>query len=291
MSKISYINGRYVNHAEAAVHIEDRGYQFADGIYEYIAFYNRTMLDADLHLKRLERSLRELEIVFQTSLAALKIIIRELIERNGRDDGGLYIQITRGVYKRDHPFPANVRPSLVMTICGAKTPKTSEIKDGVNVISLPDNRWERRDIKSVSLLANILAKQKASEEQVREAWLMEADGTVNEGSVSNCFIVTKTGELVTHHADKHILGGITREVVLKLAKKAGIPVAERAFNIVEARAAAEAFITSTSANVLPVVKIDDKTVGNGKVGEVTKKLQDLYIAHIYKQTGKKLEGK
>ncbi len=288
MSRVSFVNGQYVAHAEASVHIEDRGYQFSDGIYEYIAFFNRILLDGDAHFKRLERSLHELEIPLPASLNALKIIARELIERNGREDGGLYIQITRGVAKRDHVFPKNTRPALVMTVCGAKTPKTHEFKDGVKVITQPDRRWARRDIKSVSLLGNILAKQEAYRAHVREALLLEADGKVNEGSASNVFIVTKSGELVTHHADQNILGGITRDVLLKLAKKAKIPVSERAFNIVEAKAAAEAFITSTSINVLPVVKIDDKLVGNGKVGEITKKLQELYNAHILKQTGKNL---
>lgn len=288
MASISYVNGRYLPHAQASVHIEDRGYQFADGIYEYIAFYNRILLDADLHLKRLERSLKELEIKSSISQKSLRVIMAELIEQNGRDDGGLYLQISRGVAKRDHQFPANVKPSLVMTICGAKTPKPHEVKDGVKAITHPDNRWGRRDIKSVSLLANILAKQAAARAGVREAWLVEADGEVNEGAVSNAFIVSKKGELITHHADKNILAGITREVVLKLAKKAGIIVAERSFNIVEAKAAAEAFITSSSANVLPVVKIDDKLIGDGKVGDTTKKLQELYLNHIYKQTGKML---
>lgn len=288
MASFSYVNGCYLPHAQASVHIEDRGYQFADGVYEYMAFYNRILLDADLHLKRLERSLKELEISPVISKKAIAVIMEELIERNGRNDGGLYLQITRGVSKRDHGFPANVKPSLVMTICGAKTPKPHEVKDGVKAISLPDNRWERRDIKSVSLLANILAKQKAVEAGVREAWLLESDGTVNEGAVSNAFIISKKGELITHHADRNILAGITREIVLKLARKAGIMVAEREFNIVEAKASAEAFITSSSANVLPVVQIDDKIIGSGKVGDITKKLQELYLNHVYKQTGKLL---
>ncbi len=216
----------------------------------------------------------------------MRIIVRELIERNCRVDGGLYIQVSRGVAKHDHAFPKNIRPSLVMTICGAKTPKEHEFTDGVKVITQPDNRWARCDIKSISLLANILSKQEAICERTREALLLEADGTVNEGSASNFFIVTKSGELLTHQADEHILGGVTRDVVLKLARKSGINVAERTFNIAEAKAASEAFITSTSINVLPVVKIDDKLVGKGTVGEVTKKLHELYNAHIKKQTGK-----
>lgn len=286
MARTAYVNGRYVNHAEAAVHIEDRGYQFADGIYEYIAFYNRKLLDGAAHLKRLERSLKELKITLPMSLAAMRIVIEELIERNGREDGGLYIQITRGVSKRDHGFPKNVRPAVVMTICGAKTPKPKEFAEGVKVITAPDIRWARRDVKSVSLLANILAKQEAVQQGVREAWLVEGNSNISEGSASNVYIVTKSGVLVTHPANEHILGGIARDVVLGLARSAQIPVEERAFNTVELSSAAEAFMTSTSINVLPVTQIDGKPVGNGKVGEVTRRLQELYNAHILKQTGK-----
>ncbi len=285
--RIAYVNGRYIEHSQASVHIEDRGYQFSDGIYEYIAFYNGVLLDGDLHFKRLERSLKEMEIAPPVSAAAMRIIANELIERNGRDDGGLYVQVTRGVAARNHLFPKNVRPALVMTVCGAKTPKAQEFEDGVKVITHIDNRWGRRDIKSISLLANIIAKQESSRQKVREAILVEKDGTVNEGSASNIFIVDKVGSLVTHPADHDILGGITRDVLIKLAHKAGIAVDERKFDIAEAKGANEAFITSTSINVLPVVKIDDRLVGKGKVGEVTLKLQQLYNAHIYKQTGKK----
>ncbi len=286
MARISYVNGRYVDHREAMVHIEDRGYQFSDGIYEYIAFYNRVLLDIDLHLKRLERSLKELQIAPLVAPAALRIIMRELIARNGRDDGGLYLQVTRGVARRDHPFPKNTKPALVMTIGAAKLPKEHEVKDGVSVITLPDLRWGRRDIKSISLLANILAKQEAARKRAREIWLIENGLAVSEGSVSNAYIVTKTGEIVTHHADEHILGGVTRDVVLRLARQAGIAVVERVFNIVDMKQAAEAFITSTSANVLPVVSIDGSPVGNGKPGAVTRKLQELHAAHVFKQTGK-----
>lgn len=287
MARIAYVNGRYVDHAQASVHIEDRGYQFSDGIYEYVAFYNSKLLDGDLHFKRLERSLKELHIAEPVNPSALRIIVRELIEQNGREDGGLYIQVTRGVAKRDHLFPKNVRPALVMTICGAKTPKPREFESGVKVITQPDRRWARRDIKSVSLLANILAKQESGRSGVREALLVDTDGTINEGSASNVFIVNKSGKLITHQADENILGGITRDVLLRLARKAGISVEERPFSVAEAKSAAEAFITSTSINVLPVVKIDDKLLGNGDVGAITKQLQELYNSHIYKQTGKK----
>lgn len=280
--RIAYVNGCYLDHAQAGVHVEDRGYQFSDGIYEYIAFYNGILLDGDLHFARLERSLKALEIPLPASLAAMGIIARELIGRNGRDDGGLYIQVTRGVARRDHPFPKNTKPALVMTVCGAKTPKESESKNGVKVITRPDIRWARRDIKSISLLANVLAKQDATREGVREAWLMVGD-VVTEGAVSNAYIVSN-GELVTHPANEFILGGVTRDVVLRLARTANIPVVERPFSLAEAKAADEAFITSTSANVLPVVKIDE--VSLGKPGPVTRTLQELYGVHIHAQTGK-----
>jgi len=287
MTRIAYVNGQYVQHGEASVHIEDRGYQFADGIYEYIAFYNRKMLDADLHFKRLARSLKELKIAMPVAAGALPIIARELIERNGREDGGLYIQVTRGVARRDHAFPKNVKPALVMTVCAAKLPKAQDVRNGVRVITRPDIRWGRCDVKSVALLANILAKQDAAERSAREAWLVKGD-VVTEGSASNAYIVTAAGELVTHHANKSILGGVVRDVVLKLARDAGIKVSERAFNVVEIPDAAEAFITSTSANVLPVSHVDEQRIGDGKPGAVTVKLQELYAGHMFEQTGKLL---
>jgi D-alanine transaminase len=288
MARISYVNGSYVHHQEAVVDVEDRGYQFADGIYEYIAFYNRTLLDGELHLRRLERSLNELRIEMPVSMTAMMLIIRELIVRNSREDGGLYIQVTRGVAKRDHPFPKKIRPVLVMTVCGPKTPKPHEVKDGVAVITTADIRWGRCDIKSVSLLANVLAKQKATEQKARESILVRDDRSVTEGAVSNAYIITDKGVLVTHGLDEKVLGGITRDVVLRLARKAGISVEERSFNSVEMNSAAEAFITSTSANILPVVKIDGKAVGSGKPGPVTRKLQELYLTYIFKQTGRML---
>jgi D-alanine transaminase len=287
--RIAYVNGSYIDNARASVHIEDRGYQFSDGIYEYIAFYNQRLLDGDLHFKRLERSLRELEIAMPVAPSALKVIARELIERNGREEGGLYVQVTRGVSMRNHIYPKNVRPSLVMTVCGAKTPKPAEFENGVKIMSYNDNRWGRRDIKTVSLLPNIMAKQEANRQKMREALLIEKDGTVNEGSAANFFMVVKGDVLVTHPADNDILPGVTRDVLIKLASKNGIAVDERKFDISEAKAAPEAFITSTSINVLPVVKIDDRLIGKGVVGDVTRKLQQLYSAHIYKQTGKVFE--
>ena len=285
MARVSYVNGRYLNHHEALVHVEDRGYQFADGIYEYIAFYNGFLLDADLHFERLERSLFELHIDMPMSRAALEIVIEELMERNRKLDGGLYIQITRGVARRDHAFPKRVRPALVMTVCAPKLPKPHDVHMGVKVITQPDIRWGRRDIKSISLLANILAKQEAADAAAREAWLVEGN-TVTEGSASNAYIVNKKGEIMTHPANEKILGGITRDVLLRLALQAGIVVVEKAFTVADMKNASEAFMTSTSANVLPVTKIDDRVVGSGKPGPVTLKLQSLYAEHILMQTGR-----
>lgn len=287
MARISYVNGQYVLHSDALVSIEDRGYQFADGIYEYYAFYNGTLLDEELHMKRLERSLGELSIAMPMSAKAFSIVMRELIGRNSRIDGGLYLQVTRGVARRDHPFPKHGKPAVTMTICGAKIPKPAEVKNGVSVMTHPDQRWDRCDIKSVALLANVLAKQEASRRGLREAWLVMENGRISEGSVSNAYIVNAKGELQTHPADRNILGGVTRDVVLKLARANGIKVVEKPFSLADIRAASEAFITSTSANVLPVVKVDDITIGKGKPGAVTQQLLSLYQDHIYAQTGKR----
>jgi D-alanine transaminase len=286
MPRIAYVNGAYVPHAQAFVHIEDRGYQFADGIYEYMAFYNRRLLDEQPHMARLERSLRELSIIMPMEARALSLVLRELIARNGREHGGLYLQVTRGVARRDHAFPARApRPALTITIGPAKFPKPEEIENGVAVITHPEQRWARRDIKSIALLPNVLAKQAATAQKTREAWLWEPDGKVTEGAVSNAYIVDKAGTLITHPADHAILGGIAREVVLKLAHAHGMTVQERAFTLDEARQAAEAFITSTSINVLPVTRLDGNPIGDGRPGAVTKKLRALYEDHVYAQTG------
>lgn len=285
MARISYVNGRYEQHSDAFVHIEDRGYQFSDGMYEYIAFYNRTLLDGKLHLDRMERSLDALQLPAPMPRRALELVIGELISRNPREHGGLYIQVSRGVARRDHAFPKQARPALVMTIGAAKFPKPKEVKDGVACITHADERWARCDIKSISLLANVLAKQKASSMGAREAWLVQEDGAISEGAVSNSYIVDQNGTLITHPADKDILGGVTRDVVLSLARKAGITTEERAYSHDELRVASEAFITSTSINVLPVVTMDGKAIGSGKVGKITRKLQALYDEHVYVQTG------
>ncbi len=287
MAKISYVNGRYVHHAEGAVHIEDRGYQFADGVYEVMAFYNRRFVDENLHMKRLARSLAELHIKPPMSAKAMRMVMQELLARNDRIDGTVYIQISRGVAKRDHHFPKIHDSSIVMVITGAKMPKAKEVREGVSVITCPDLRWARRDIKSISLLPNILAKQAATAAGAREAWLVNDKGIITEGAVSNNAIINSKGEIITSPKDNNILGGVTRETVLNLASKAGLKIVERSFSIKEAKAAKEAFLTSTTSNVLPVTRIDGIKVGNGKPGTITMQLLELYYQHIYKQTGKR----
>lgn len=286
MAKISYVNGRFVNHSDAYVHMEDRGYQFSDGVYEVIAFYNRRLLDGEAHLKRLARSLNELRIDAPMSGKALQLVMRELIDRNDRTDGTLYMQISRGVARRDHPFPKSARPSFVMAVTGPKMPKAKEVKDGVKVITMPDQRWARRDIKSISLLPNVLAKQAATEAGAKEAWLYDSDGLIHECSSSNNAIVTARDEIITAKADTHILGGITREVMIELALKAKYKVLQRPFTLQEAVTAKESFIMSTTMNLMPVTLIDDIKIGIGKPGAVTLELLGLYHEHIFRQTGK-----
>lgn len=284
MAKICYVNGQFVHQRDAMVHMEDRGYQFSDGIYEVMAFYNRIFMDEALHMKRLVRSLKELAIPMPMSLRALALVMRELLARNDREHGILYLQINRGVAKRDHLFPRVVTPSIVLSLTGPKWPTEAQTRQGMKAITLPDIRWKRRDIKSVSLLPNVLARQKAAEAGVREAWLVQ-DGYVTEGSATNAYIVNAKGEVATYPLGHDILGGVTRDVVVSLARKNGIKMVERPFTVKEALAAKEAFITSTSANVLPIVAIDGKKIGDGTPGKVTRALLNLYYAHIRRETG------
>lgn len=286
MAKIAYVNGRYLHYRDAFVPIEDRGYQFADGVYEVIAFYNRKLLDEALHMKRLARSLREVGIAAPMGTRALSLVIAELIARNDRTDGTLYLQVTRGVAKRDHIIPTGLKPSLTMVVNGPKIPKEKDVQGGISAVAVKDIRWARRDIKSIALLPNTLAKRDAMQAGAREAWLVNDNGEVTEASASNSFIVTAKGEIITHPANQWILGGITRHVVLGIARKAGYKVIERPFSLKEAMSAKEAFITGTTANVLPVVSLEGKPVGNGKPGPVTLRLLALYHDHIYRQTGK-----
>jgi D-alanine transaminase len=284
MSRIAYVNGRYVPHAEAAVHVEDRGYQFADGVYEVIAVSGGELIDEEGHLIRLERSLAELRIAEPMGRAALGHVMREVVRRNKVEEGIVYIQMTRGVAPRDHAFPAKSETSVVMTARRAKPANPAIVRDGVKVITIPDIRWERCDIKSVALLPNCLGKQAAREAGAHEAWQVDADGTVTEGTSTNAWIVTQDGEVVTRKADHAILNGITRIAVLDIIRgQQGLKFVERPFTVEEAKRAREAFITSTTAFVTPIVRIDDTVLADGKPGPVGKALREAYLQHMAEQ--------
>jgi D-alanine transaminase len=277
MSRIAYVNGDYVAHGNAAVHIEDRGYQFADGVYEVIAVRDGALIDGDGHMTRLKYSLDELEIAMPMSPRVLGVVMAETIRRNRIKNGIVYLQVTRGVSPRNHPFPDFARPALVITARRAPFPKNADSITGGRVISIPDIRWNRCDIKSISLLPNVLAKQQAVEAGAMEAWMIDGDGYVTEGSSTNAWIVDKQGRLVTRPKSQSILGGITRETVLRLAAENGIEVIERPFTLDEAKQAREAFMTSTTSFIKPITQIDDTVVANGEPGETSRRLLSLYI--------------
>jgi D-alanine transaminase len=284
MSRIAYVNGRYLPHAQAAVHIEDRGYQFADGVYEVIFVANGRLVDGGPHLQRLERSLAELEMAMPMPTASLGAVIAETVRRNRVRRGIVYLQVTRGQARRDHPFPKAVSLTLVVTARRAAPPASALVEQGVGVITVPDIRWQRCDIKSVALLPNVLAKQRAREAGAYEAWQVDAQGLVTEGGSTNAWIVDTNGTLVTRPAENAILSGITRARLLALARENGIPVEERAFSVAEAQAAREAFLTSTTAFVLPVVRIDERAVGNGHPGSLTQRLRAFYSRFVEEST-------
>jgi len=277
MSRIAYVNGQYVLHGEASVHIEDRGYQFADGVYEVVNVDNGQLIDEEPHLDRLDRSLDELRIAWPMNRRALKLVMRQVITRNKVRDGLVYIQITRGVAPRNHAFPIDVPTSIVITAKTLKQPTAEAPNEkGIGVITTPDIRWTRPDIKSVALLPNILCKQKAIDEGCYEAWLVDRDGYVVEGSCTNAWIVTKDNVVVTRQADGSILSGITRMSFLKAMEENGIKFEERLFSVEEAYDAKEAFITASTTRIKPVVTIDGKTVGNGHPGETVAKMRKIY---------------
>jgi D-alanine transaminase len=270
MSRIAYVNGRYVPHASAAVHVEDRGYQFGDGVYEVCDVVGGRILDEARHFARLDRSLGELRIAAPMSHAALGVVLREMVRRNRLAEGIVYLQVTRGVAPRDHGFPAaHVRPSLVVTAKAISLAgRNARAAKGVAVITTPENRWERVDIKSIGLLPNVLAKQKARDAGAFEAWFVDRDGTVTEGSTSNAWIVTGEGAIVTRPADRGILRGITRTVLIEIAARGGLRFEERPFSVTEALAAREAFLTSATTAATPIVQVDGQPIGDGKPGPV-----------------------
>ncbi|WP_421998687.1 D-amino-acid transaminase [Reyranella sp.] len=277
MSRYAYVNGRYVDHREASVHIEDRGYQLADGVYEVVGVRDGRLIDEKLHLDRLDRSLRELRIGWPVARPTLEFIIRELMRRNRLRDGLVYMQVTRGVARRDHAFPTQpVKPALVLTTKNTRRIE-ADAGAGIAVKSAPDIRWERCDIKTVALLPNVLAKQAARESGAYEAWLIDGQGNVTEGASTNAWIVTRDGELVTRATDNGILAGITRQTLKSMASDLQLKLVERPFSLEEAKQAREAFITSATSFVTPVVKIDGAPVADGKVGPTARRLREEYV--------------
>ena len=279
MPRIAYVNGRYLPHGEASVHVEDRGYQFADGVYEVCEVARGQIMDMTRHLDRLDRSLSELRIEWPVGRKALQGIMAEVVRRNRVENGLVYLQVTRGVAPRDHYFPApGTRPALVVT-AKRSDPRTSAKRaaEGVKVITVPENRWERVDIKTVGLLPNVLARQKAREAGAVEAWFVDTDGTVKEGASTNAWIVTADGRLMTRPAEFGILRGITRATVMDVARKLGLTVEERGFSVEEAKRAKEAFITAATTVVMPVVAIDGEPVANGHPGSVTLSLREAFF--------------
>jgi D-alanine transaminase len=279
MSRVAYVNGTYQPHAHATVHVEDRGFQFADGVYEVWSVFDGRLADFDGHMTRLHRSLDELRIDHPMSREALARVLQETVRRNRVNEGLVYIQITRGTARRDHPFPPEgTPPSVIVTAKSLPLSKgNASAARGVAVVTHPDIRWGRCDIKTVGLLPNVLAKQAAREKGAAEAWLVDEMGLVTEGSSTNAWIVDETGVLRTRDSQSNILRGITRAAVMKLIEDEGLGFEERAFSVDEAKRAREAFYTSASGFVMPAVSIDGAKIGDGEPGPIATRLRDLYL--------------
>ena len=277
MPRVAYVNGRYIDHRHAAVHVEDRGYQFADGVYEVIHLFRGRLIDEEPHLDRLGRSLGELRIEWPMSRRPMQLAMRELVRRNRFDTGLVYIQVTRGIAPRDHRFPADNRPALVMTVRPIPEFPAEMLEEGVPVIVIDDLRWARCDIKTVALLPNVLGKQAAAEAGAYEAWMCDSDGNVTEGTSSNAWIVTADGILVTRPAGPDILRGITRQAIIGLARELEIPFEERKFSREEALVAREAFLSNSSHFVTPVTSIDGTIIANGRPGSLSAALHARYV--------------
>ena len=275
MSRVVYVNGSYVPEEQGKISIFDRGFLFADGIYEVTAVVKGKLVDYDAHMERLERSLGEIRMDWPCSKEELKAMHLEMVKRNSLDEGWIYMQITRGSADRDFKFPKGVKPTLIAFTQAKKLVDNPDAVRGVSVITVPDIRWARRDIKSVMLLAPVLGKQAAYEAGAFEAWMVE-DGKVTEGTSSNAYIV-KDGKVITRGLSNNILAGCTRRALFRLAKEKGVTLEERAFTPDEAYAADEAFLTSASNFVMPIVEIDNKRMGGGQPGPVTRKLREMFL--------------
>jgi D-alanine transaminase len=276
--RIAYVNGRYLPFAQAGVHIEDRALQLGDGIYEVANVIAGQPTDEEPHLDRMERSLRELGMPMPMARAALKLVMREMIARNRIADGFLYMQVTRGAAKRDHvPLPDGPRPTLIITMRAQdRAALAQRMEKGIAVSTQPDIRWGRRDIKTVQLLPNLLAKQAAKQAGAFEAWLVDDEGYVTEGASTNAWIVDQQGTVITRDLSHAILPGVTRRVMLDAIAEAQMKAVERKFTVAEALAAKEAFISSATGAAVPVVAIDGQTIGNGAPGALTRRIRELY---------------
>lgn len=279
MSRVAYVNGVYRPHSHATVHVEDRGFQFADGVYEVWAVLDGRLADYAGHMTRLVRSLTELQIAIPMTRQALTNVLMETVRRNRVRDGMVYLQVTRGTARRDHPFPAEgTPPSVVVTAKNFDMRKMeATAAKGVAVITQPDIRWGRCDIKTVGLLPNVLAKQAAKERGAYEAWMVDEMGLVTEGSSTNAWIVDENGRLRTRDTQANILKGITRTTLMDILGDEGLELDERPFSVDEAKRAKEAFFTAASAFVMPAVSIDGVKIGNGKPGPITVRLRREYL--------------
>jgi D-alanine transaminase len=278
MGRIAYVNGRYLRHDLAAVHVEDRGLQFADSIYEVFGVFGGQIFDEEEHLDRLERSLCEIALPAPLARAPLKLVLREIARRNRVANGLIYLQITRGASRRDHAIPqSGQHPTLILTTRSIDAASFEQRRQtGILVVTRRDERWGRCDIKSTGLLPNVLAKTAAREAGAYEAWLVDGEGRVTEGSSTTAWIVDREGRLVTRDLDNAVLPGVTRRVLADVAESAQIPILERRFTVAEALGAREAFITAATIGALPVVAIDGNPVADGKPGPIARRLQDLY---------------
>jgi D-alanine transaminase len=278
MSRIAYVNGTYQPHNGAAVHIEDRGFQFADGVYEVWSLFDGRLADFDGHMNRLFRSLNELQIPIPMTAAALEVVLKETVRRNRVRNGIVYIQVTRGTSPRDHAFPKDVPPSVIVTSKAINLSKgQDQAVKGVAGVTMPDIRWGRCDIKTVGLLPNVLAKQAAREKGAYECLMYDEMGLVTEGSSTNAWIVDENGKLRTRDTQANILRGITRAAILKLVAAEGIDLDERPFSVDEAKRAREIFVTAASSFVMPIVSLDGAKIGDGKPGPIATRLREVYL--------------
>lgn len=279
MPRIAYVDGHYVPLAQAGVHVEDRGYQFADAVYEVFGLRNGQMLDEEEHLDRYERSLVALSISPPMSRAATKLVLRETIRRNHIKNGMVYFQLSRGQAARDHAFPLTAKPIMVVTVRPVNPARVDRVYEkGIKIVAIPDERWKRCDIKTTALLPNVMARQYARENNAAEAWLIDDDGFITEGAATSAWIVDAKGVLRTRATGNFILAGVTRQVLLKLIKENKILFKESAFTLEEALAAKEAFSTASILTVFPIIEINGQKIGSGKPGVISKKLLDAYQA-------------